>query len=80
MIHSFNLRERAMQKLLQGLQHFQTNIFGTQRELFERLTEGQSPEVLFITSSDSRINPNLLTQTEPGELSGLPQGMIKLHG
>ena len=26
MIHSFNLRERAMQKLLQGLQHFQTNI------------------------------------------------------
>jgi carbonic anhydrase len=69
-----------MQKLLQGLQHFQTNIFGTQRELFERLTEGQSPEVLFITCSDSRINPNLLTQTEPGELSGLSQGMIKLHG
>ena len=68
MIHSFNLRERAMQKLLQGLQHFQTNIFGTQRELFERLTQGQSPEVLFITCSDSRINPNLLTQTEPGEL------------
>lgn len=80
MIHSFNLRERAMQKLLQGLQHFQTNIFGTQRELFER-SEGQSLEVLFITTcSDSRINPNLLTQTEPGELSGLPQGMIKLHG
>ena len=57
-----------MQKLLQGLQHYQTKIFGTQRELFERLTEGQSPEVLFITCSDSRINPNLLTQTEPGEL------------
>ncbi len=57
-----------MQKLLKGLQHYQTKIFGTQRELFERLTEGQSPEVLFITCSDSRINPNLLTQTEPGEL------------
>ncbi len=57
-----------MQKLLQGLQHYQTKIFGTQRELFERLSEGQSPEVLFITCSDSRINPNLLTQTEPGEL------------
>jgi hypothetical protein len=32
-INSFNLRKRVMQKLLQGLQHFQTNIFGTQREL-----------------------------------------------
>ncbi len=57
-----------MQKLIQGLQHYQTKVFGSQRELFERLSEGQSPEVLFITCSDSRINPNLLTQTEPGEL------------
>lgn len=57
-----------MQKLIEGLHHFQTEIFGTQRELFERLAAGQSPEVLFITCSDSRINPNLLTQTEPGEL------------
>lgn len=57
-----------MQKLIQGLHHFQTTIFGSQRELFERLAQGQHPEVLFITCSDSRINPNLLTQTEPGEL------------
>lgn len=57
-----------MQKLLQGLQHYQTNVFGSQRDLFERLAKEQSPEVLFITCSDSRINPNLLTQTEPGEL------------
>lgn len=57
-----------MQKLIQGLHHFQTTIFRSQRELFERLAQGQSPEVLFITCSDSRINPNLLTQTDPGEL------------
>lgn len=57
-----------MQKLLQGLQHYQTKVFGSQRELFERLSKGQTPEALFITCSDSRINPNLLTQTEPGEL------------
>lgn len=57
-----------MQRLIDGLHHFQSKIFGTQKDLFERLTKGQSPETLFITCSDSRIDPCLLTQTEPGEL------------
>ena len=57
-----------MQKLIEGLHHFETTVFGSQQELFERLAHGQAPETLFITCSDSRINPNLLTQTEPGEL------------
>ena len=57
-----------MQKLLDGLHHFQSSIFSSPRELFERLAHGQSPDALFITCSDSRINPNLITQTQPGEL------------
>jgi carbonic anhydrase len=57
-----------MQKLLEGIHQFQTTIFRPQRELFERLAKGQSPDTLFITCADSRINPNLITQTEPGEL------------
>lgn len=57
-----------MQKLLQGIHHFQDYVFSSQRELFERLVEGQHPDTLFITCSDSRINPNLITQSEPGEL------------
>lgn len=57
-----------MQKLIDGLHHFQQNIFTGQRELFERLAGGQTPDALFITCSDSRINPNLITQTEPGDL------------
>lgn len=57
-----------MQKIIRGIHEFQSNIFAARKDLFERLAGGQKPETLFITCSDSRINPNLLTQTEPGEL------------
>ena len=57
-----------MQKLVDGIHHFQATAFTSEREFFERLAHGQSPETLFITCSDSRINPNLLTNTRPGEL------------
>ena len=57
-----------MQRLIDGLHQFQSSIFSSQRELFRRLERGQRPEALFITCSDSRINPNLVTQTDPGDL------------
>jgi carbonic anhydrase len=57
-----------MEKLVQGLHAFKTSVFRSQQELFERLAHGQSPETLFITCSDSRILPNLITQTAPGDL------------
>src|SRR5688500_15887824 len=57
-----------MQKLIEGFHHFQSSVFRSQRELFERLAAGQQPDALFITCSDSRINPNLITQTDPGDL------------
>ena len=57
-----------MQKLVDGIHHFQANVFSSEPEFYARLAEGQSPETLFITCSDSRINPNLITQTRPGEL------------
>lgn len=57
-----------MQKLVRGVHSFQNGIFTSQRELFEHLAKGQAPETLFITCSDSRIVPNLMTQTDPGEL------------
>lgn len=57
-----------MQKLIHGLHRFQREIVAKDREFFSRLAEGQRPETLFITCSDSRISPNMLTQTRPGEL------------
>ena len=57
-----------MQKLVEGVHSFQKDVFDPQRKFFERLADGQKPLALFITCSDSRINPNLMTQTRPGEL------------
>lgn len=58
-----------MQKLVRGIHAFQANYFATHRDLFEQLaTNGQRPETLFITCSDSRLVPNLITGAGPGDL------------
>ncbi|QDT64705.1 carbonic anhydrase [Calycomorphotria hydatis] len=57
-----------MQKLVDGIHKFQQEAFNQDKELFATLANGQSPQVLLITCSDSRIDPNYLTQTKPGDL------------
>jgi carbonic anhydrase len=57
-----------MRKLVRGLREFKTHYVSTHQALFEQLSHGQTPRVLFITCSDSRIDPNLITHTEIGEL------------
>jgi len=57
-----------MQKLIHGIHQFRSEDFRPLQGLFEQLAKGQTPETLFITCSDSRIDPNLLTRSRPGDL------------
>jgi carbonic anhydrase len=57
-----------VEKFLGRVSRFQKYVYPQHRDLFEKLATGQRPEALFITCADSRIDPCLLTQTEPGEL------------
>ena len=56
-------------KLLEGFQRFRKRYFETDRALYQRLTQqGQSPKTLMIGCSDSRVDPAIITDTDPGDL------------
>jgi len=57
-----------MQRILNGVRRFQRDIFPKERPFFRRLASGQNPEALFLTCADSRVVPDLITQTRPGDL------------
>ncbi len=57
-----------MDKIVRGISQYQEQVFPEQKTLFKELSHGQHPRVLFITCSDSRIDPTALTQVQPGEL------------
>ena len=57
-----------MEKLVEGIHHFVSHGFDQQRDLFNKLAKSQHPQACFITCSDSRIDPNLITTTDPGDL------------
>ena len=57
-----------MKKLMAGVVNFKEKIRPQMIDTFRKLGQGQSPDVLFITCSDSRVVPNLFTSADPGEL------------
>ncbi len=57
-----------MDHIVRGVLDFRKKAYPERKDLFCSLAESQNPDVLFITCSDSRIDPNLLTGSDPGDL------------
>ncbi|MFD3666432.1 carbonic anhydrase [Streptomyces sp. NPDC058659] len=57
-----------MPHLAEGIDRFQREVFPAKAGLFARLATVHRPRTLFIGCSDARVVPELITQTEPGEL------------
>lgn len=67
LIPAFDLRA-VRDRLIHGAERFRKDLRHDERELFSQLAQGQDPHTLFVTCSDSRICPSLITSSDPGEL------------
>ncbi|MDR6234248.1 carbonic anhydrase [Pseudomonas oryzihabitans] len=60
--------DEALLQLVDGFKRFRQDVFPEQEALFKKLANAQSPKAMFITCADSRIVPELITQSSPGDL------------
>lgn len=60
---------QVIDNLIRGYEEFRKNYFGQDKDLFEELVQsGQKPKVLIIACSDSRVDPAIVMNCQPGDL------------
>jgi carbonic anhydrase len=57
-----------MQRLLAGYRSFRAERWPKERALYQALAAGQTPRMLVIACSDSRVDPATIFAAQPGEL------------
>jgi carbonic anhydrase len=57
-----------LRKMIAGFAAFQQQTFVPKRALFEQLARKQRPKIMVVACSDSRVDPAILTNAEPGDL------------
>ncbi|KAJ3325197.1 hypothetical protein HDV06_004987 [Boothiomyces sp. JEL0866] len=57
-----------LSKFLTGYQRFHKNYFTENRTLYETLQNGQAPKTILIGCCDSRVDPAIITDCDPGDI------------
>lgn len=57
-----------MDALIDGFRRFRSTTFEQNRSVYEALAQRQSPKVLLIGCSDSRVDPAIIFDAQPGEM------------
>jgi carbonic anhydrase len=61
--------DNALQQLIAGVEQFRRTVYPERKDAYQESARyGQNPHTLFITCADSRIDPELLTQSGPGQI------------
>ena len=58
-----------MDRLVEGFACFRKDVYPRQSALYQTLVrDGQKPEALVVSCSDSRVMPEVFTQSDPGDM------------
>ncbi|WMW81714.1 carbonic anhydrase [Undibacterium cyanobacteriorum] len=59
---------RNIHQFIEGFQRFQSKYFSGDTKLYDRLSSGQNPTTLLVGCCDSRVDPALLLDCDPGDI------------
>lgn len=63
------MTDDGIRKLIDGFGRFRAEHFETEDSVYQRLThQGQSPRIMLIACCDSRVDPAIITDCDPGDL------------
>lgn len=58
----------ADRKIVTGFRHYRQKTYRANADLFKKLAVGQNPRVMVVSCCDSRVDPAILTASDPGDL------------